>query len=337
MPLFKAAMLSLSFLSLSVVFSVQLWMVSSFHFSSLCFLAFSFLLPLLKLPESPSPSVSPLNDQTALVRHHSALSWRILVVPQQKVFLAGLDLRTLAGHILCPDPEELVSSANSAFTLFVNRDDVDGELPPLSCFICFQDVDLNGIIFLAVLLHIDLQLAFGCLAVGFTVWWLFCAACSGGWRSDGNFYAGGNGWSALLVAVSTTVACDTRHTVFTGALACGLVTGFARGPHRMAITGFAGLSVGDGLGHVSIVALFAVVAVATSCIVAAVQTDSSTFPSREFVKLHVETTAPRMKVTIAGDTFVGFSGGCALPGSVIVKRFASVTLWSGCVVLALAH
>ncbi len=37
------------------------------------------------------------------------------------------------------------------------------------------------------------------------------------------------------------------------------------------------------------------------------------------------------------DTFVGFSGGCALPGSVIVKRFASVTLWSGCIVLALAH
>lgn len=55
--------------------------------------------------------------------------------------------------------------------------------------------------------------------------------------SDPHTYAGGNRWSALLVAFSTTVACDTRHTVFTGALACGLVTGFARGPHRMAITG----------------------------------------------------------------------------------------------------
>ncbi len=54
---------------------------------------------------------------------------------------------------------------------------------------------------------------------------------------DPHTYAGGNGRSALLVAFSTTVACDTRHTVFTGALACGLVTGFARGTHRMAITG----------------------------------------------------------------------------------------------------
>lgn len=62
---------------------------------------------------------------------------------------------------------------------------------------------------------------------------------------------------------------------------------------------FAGLSVRDGLRHVSVVALLAVVAVATRRIVAAVQADSSAFPPGEFVKLHVETTAPRMEVTVA--------------------------------------
>lgn len=63
---------------------------------------------------------------------------------------------------------------------------------------------------------------------------------------------------------------------------------------------FAGLSVRDGLRHVSVVALFAVVAVAPCRVVPAVQADSSAFPPGEFVKLHVETTAPCMEVTIAG-------------------------------------
>ena len=48
-------------------------------------------------------------------------------------------------------------------------------------------------------------------------------------------YTRGNGRAALLVAFSTTVARDTRHAVFTGTLARGLVTGFARGAHGMAI------------------------------------------------------------------------------------------------------
>lgn len=125
-------------------FSVQLWMATSFLLPSLCFLAFSFLLPLLKLPESSSPSVPPLNDQTALVCHHSALSRGILIIAQKQVLLAGLDLRALAGHVLCSDPQKLVSPADSAFTLFVDRDDVDGELPPLTGFFCLQDVDLNS-------------------------------------------------------------------------------------------------------------------------------------------------------------------------------------------------
>lgn len=62
---------------------------------------------------------------------------------------------------------------------------------------------------------------------------------------------------------------------------------------------FAGLSVRDGLRHVSVVALFAVMAVATCRIVPAVQADSSAFPPGEFVQLHVESTAPCMEVTIA--------------------------------------
>lgn len=117
---------------------------SPLSFAFLCFLAFSFLLPLLKLPESSSPSVPPLNDQTALVCHHSALSRGILIIAQKQVLFAGLDLRALAGHVLCSDPQKLVSPADSAFTLFVDRDDVDGELPPLAGFFRLQDVDLNG-------------------------------------------------------------------------------------------------------------------------------------------------------------------------------------------------
>lgn len=56
----------------------------------------------------------------------------------------------------------------------------------------------------------------------------------------------------------------------------------------------------DGLGQVSVVTLFAVVAVASSCVVAAVQTNASALPSRQFVQLHVEATSPGVKVAVAG-------------------------------------
>lgn len=56
----------------------------------------------------------------------------------------------------------------------------------------------------------------------------------------------------------------------------------------------------DGLGQVSVVTLFAVVAVASSCVVAAVETNASALPSRQFVQLHVEATSPGVKVAVTG-------------------------------------
>lgn len=113
-------------------------------FFRLWLLALAFLLPLLELPQPACPRVPPLNNQTALVRHHSALPGGVLVVPQQQVLLPRLDLGTLTGHVFGPDPQELVPAADAALALLVDGDNVDGELPPLSGLFCLQNVDLDG-------------------------------------------------------------------------------------------------------------------------------------------------------------------------------------------------
>lgn len=61
---------------------------------------------------------------------------------------------------------------------------------------------------------------------------------------------------------------------------------------------FAGFPVRDGLGQVSVVALLAVVAVASGAVVAAVEANASALPPRQLVQLHVEATSPGMKVTV---------------------------------------
>lgn len=58
--------------------------------------------------------------------------------------------------------------------------------------------------------------------------------------------------------------------------------------------------MGDGLGQVSVVALFAVVAVAAGCVVAAVEAHASALPARQFVQLHVEAASPGVEVAVAG-------------------------------------
>lgn len=55
----------------------------------------------------------------------------------------------------------------------------------------------------------------------------------------------------------------------------------------------------DRLSHVSVKALLAVVTVAPSCVVAAVHADSSAFPPRQLVQLHVESTATGVQVAVA--------------------------------------
>ena len=113
-------------------------------FSRLRLLALAFLLALLELPEPACPRVPPLDNQAAFVCHHSALPGGVLVVPQQQVLLPGLDLGTLAGQVFGADPQELVPAADAALALLVDRDDVDGELPPLAGLFCLQDVHLDS-------------------------------------------------------------------------------------------------------------------------------------------------------------------------------------------------
>lgn len=211
--------------------------------SRLWLLALALLLALLKLSEPARPRVPPLDDQAAFVCDHAALAGGVLVIPQQQVLLPGLDLGAFTGHVFGPDPQKLVPAADAALALLVDGDDVDGEFPPLADFVRLQDVHLHSVIFLAVLFHVDFQLAFRCLAVRVTVGWLLCAAGRGRRRRNRNLYAGRNGRAALLVAFSTAVARDTSHAVFTGTLSCGLVTGFASCTHGMAIACFAGLPV----------------------------------------------------------------------------------------------
>lgn len=128
-------------------FSLELLSIL-FHFSlfppALRLLALAILLALLELPEPARPRVPPLDDQAAFVRHHSALAGGVLVVAQQQVLLPGLDLGTLAGHVLGADPQELVAAADAALALLVDGDDVDGELPPLARLVSFQHVHLDS-------------------------------------------------------------------------------------------------------------------------------------------------------------------------------------------------
>lgn len=63
---------------------------------------------------------------------------------------------------------------------------------------------------------------------------------------------------------------------------------------------FAGSAVGYGLGHVPVVTLLAVVAVAASRVVPTVETHATTPSARKFVKLHVEAAPTSMQVAVAG-------------------------------------
>lgn len=62
---------------------------------------------------------------------------------------------------------------------------------------------------------------------------------------------------------------------------------------------FAGSPVRDGLGHVPVVTLLAVMAVTSRCVVSTVQTDTTTPPPWQLVELHIETTTSGMQITVA--------------------------------------
>lgn len=108
------------------------------------FLTLPLLLPLLELPEPPSPRIPPLYHQAGFVRNDAALVGRVLVVAQQQILLHGLDFGALARYVLGVDPQGLVSAPYPVAPLFVDGDDVDRELPPVGIFFRFQDVDLDS-------------------------------------------------------------------------------------------------------------------------------------------------------------------------------------------------
>lgn len=114
------------------------------HRSSLRLPTFPLLLPLLELPQPPCPRVPPLDHQAALVRDDAALVWRVLGAAQQEVLLHGFHLGALAGDVLGVHPQGLIPTPQPVAALFVDGDDVDGELPPVGIFFRFQDVDLHS-------------------------------------------------------------------------------------------------------------------------------------------------------------------------------------------------
>lgn len=63
---------------------------------------------------------------------------------------------------------------------------------------------------------------------------------------------------------------------------------------------FASSAVRDGFGHVPVVTLLAVVTVASCCVVATVETDSTASTAGQLVQLHVKTTAAGMQIAVAG-------------------------------------
>lgn len=70
------------------------------------------------------------------------------------------------------------------------------------------------------------------------------------------------------------------------------------GAGKTSLHTFAGASVWDGLSHVSVVALFTVVTVASGRVVSTVEANSSAPASWQLIQLHVEPTAACVQVTV---------------------------------------
>lgn len=107
-------------------------------------LALSPFIALLEFPQPAAPQVFPGDEQASLVCHYTTLAGGIVICAQEQVLPPWLDFGTFAGHILGTNPQQLVSTANAVLPLFVHWNDVDSELPPLSCFVPFQNMHLDS-------------------------------------------------------------------------------------------------------------------------------------------------------------------------------------------------
>lgn len=104
---------------------------------------FSFFFFALEFPQTPGPSVPPLNHHAVFV---SCYSWPVsltFAAAHHQVSAAQQDLWALAGQILDVDPQHVVSSFHSVISALVYRKDIDSELCPRSNHLDLQDVHLN--------------------------------------------------------------------------------------------------------------------------------------------------------------------------------------------------
>lgn len=100
-------------------------------------LALPPFITLLEFPQPAAPQVLPRDKQASLVCHHATIARGIVICSQEQVLPPWLDFGTFAGHILGTNPQQLVSTTDAVFTLFVHWNNVDCELPPLTSFVPF--------------------------------------------------------------------------------------------------------------------------------------------------------------------------------------------------------
>jgi hypothetical protein len=104
----------------------------------------------------------------------------------------------------------------------------------------------------------------------------------------------------------------------------------------MTVALFASSAMRNGLLRIAIVTFSTVVAMASSCVMTAVDANSSTLAAREAIELHVETTTSGVKIAVARCAFVGILGRGPSPRPIMVKRFTLLAVPPGRVVLAVA-
>lgn len=98
----------------------------------------------MELPQPAAPQVLPRDEEASLVGNYAALPRGVVVCTQEQVLPSGLNLGTFAGHVLGAHPQQLVSTTDAVLTLFVDRNDVDRELPPLARLVTLKNVHLNS-------------------------------------------------------------------------------------------------------------------------------------------------------------------------------------------------
>ncbi|KAA8594984.1 hypothetical protein FQN60_012119 [Etheostoma spectabile] len=189
------------------------------------------------------------------------------------LLIAIIVVATLAGHVFGADPQELVPTADAALALLVDRDDVDGKLPPLTGFVCLQDVHLDSCKIAKRLRRQQYIPSSTLLAPAIQ------KARGGHHRS-----------SAVNLLHISLLHRRLCHDPWEWRLTPSVT--YQHNVLPAAPTGWQSHAVRKQRKKER-----HIVAVASSRVVATVEADSSTLPSRQLVQLHVETTPSGMKLS----------------------------------------